>query len=327
MTSKTTTIVVLLTCIVLFISCIKEIPIEPHTQGEINLGSVDMGNDYNHQIFYSLSENEIVKQNLETQWDIAFECRENGWHVILNSSLSGAVYNSNETEFSSVTNISGNENWKYDSPNGNLDSTAFGDYRNGNVYIINRGVCVSQGGASLGYKKVIINCVNSMQYEIRSADINGDLDNTIIITKDTNVNFLAFSLNSNSILDIEPNKTQWDLLFTAYTHVFNSFTPPMPYRVSGVLLNRRNTTVKVDTNNNFENIDYETVNQYEFSSNIDEIGYDWKNYSFSTSMYSVDINKTFIIRNQSGLFFKLRFIDFYNDNGDKGSPKFELQQL
>ena len=156
MTSKTTTKVVFLTCIVLFISCIKEIPIEPHSQGEINLGSVDMGNDYNHQIFYSLSENEIVKQNLEAQWDIAFECKENGWHVILNSSLSGAVYNSNETEFSSVTNISGNENWKYDSPNGNLDSTAFGDYRNGNIYIINRGVSVSQGGVSLGYKKVII---------------------------------------------------------------------------------------------------------------------------------------------------------------------------
>ena len=327
MTSKTTTKVVFLTCIVLFISCIKEIPIEPHSQGEINLGSVDMGNDYNHQIFYSLSENEIVKQNLETQWDIAFECRENGWHVILNSSLSGAVYNSNETEFSSVTNISGNENWKYDSPNGNLDSTAFGDYRNGNIYIINRGISVSQGGVSLGYKKVIIDCINSMQYEIRSADINGDLDTTIIIIKDTNVNFLAFSFNSNSILEIEPNKNKWDLLFTAYTHVFNSFSLPMPYRVSGVLLNRNNTTVKVDTNNNFENIDYETANQYEFSSNIDEIGYDWKNYSFSTSMYSVNMNKTFIIKNQDGLIFKLRFIDFYNDNGDKGSPKFELQQL
>ena len=327
MTSKTTTKVIFITCIVFFSSCIKEIPIKPHSQGELNLGSIDMGNDYNNQIFYSLSENEIVKQNLETQWDIAFECRENGWHVILNSSLSGAVYNSNETEFNSVTNISGNENWKYDSPSGNLDSTAFGDYRNGNVYIIDRGVSVSQGGVSLGYKKVIISCINSLQYEIRSADINGDLDTTIIITKDTNVNFLAFSFNSNSILDIEPNKNQWDLLFTAYTHVFNSFSPPMPYRVSGVLLNRNNTTVKVDTNNNFENIDYETANQYEFSSNIDEIGYDWKNYSFSTSMYSVDINKTFIIRNQSGLFFKLRFIDFYNDNGDKGSPKFELQQL
>lgn len=327
MNSKITTKVIFLTCIVFFISCIKEIPIIPHSLGELNLGSIDMGNDYNHQIFYSLSENGIVKQNLETQWDIAFEGKENGWHVILNSSLSGAVYNSNETEFSSVTNISGNENWKYDSPNGNLDSTAFGDYRNGNVYIINRGVSVSQGGASLGYKKVIINCVNSMQYEIRSADLNGDLDTTFVISKDTNVNFLAFSFNSNSILDIEPNKDQWDLLFTAYTHVFNSFSPPMPYRVSGVLLNRNNTSVKVDTNNDFENIDYETVNQYEFSSNIDEIGYDWKNYSFSTNLYSVDMNKTFIIRNQSGLFFKLRFIDFYNDNGDKGSPKFEMQQL
>ena len=37
--------------------------------------------------------------------------------------------------------------------------------------------------------------------------------------------------------------------------------------------------------------------------------------------------KNFIIKNSIGLYFKLHFIDFYNDSGEKGYPKFALQQL
>tara|TARA_B100000963_G_scaffold79079_1_gene67199 strand:+ start:194 stop:1180 length:987 start_codon:yes stop_codon:yes gene_type:complete len=308
-------------------SCIKELPIEVHSEGNINLVQIEMGGDYENQLFYSLIRNDVVNQNLETEWDIAFECNIEGSHIILNSATSGAVYKTNVFDFDSINSLNGNENWNYDAPNGNLDSTAFGDYSNGNLYILNRGISVSQGGNNLGYKKIIIKSISSNQYEIRYADLNGDNDTTLIINKDTNFTFLAFSFNKHKIVDIFPHKQNWDILFTAYTHVFNDFTPPLPYRVSGVILNRENTSVALDTTNDFSNIDYDLATLYEFNYEIDAIGYDWKNYSFSTSSYTVDSYKTFIIKTNIGFYYKLRFIDFYNDNGDKGSPKFELQQL
>ena len=270
-----------------------------------------MGGDYDNQLFYSLSNNDIVSQNLETEWDIAFECSNYGSHIILNSSTSGSVCKTNVFDFGSINSLNGNENWNYDAPNG----------------ILNRGISVSNGGNNLGYKKIIVKTISSSQYEIRCADLNGDNDTTLIITKDTNFNFLAFSFTKHSTVDIFPPKQNWDIFFTAYTHVFNDFTPPLPYRVSGVILNRENTSVAVDTNNNFSNIDYDMATHLEYNYEIDAIGYDWKNYSFSTSSYTVDSFKTFIIKTNIGFYYKLRFIDFYNDNGDKGSPKFELQQL
>ena len=137
-------------------SCIKEIPIEVHSEGEINLVQIEMGGDYDNQLFYSLINNDVVSQNLETEWDIAFECDNDGSHIILNSSTSGALSKTNNFDFESINSLNGNENWNYDAPNGNLDSTAFGDYSNGNIYILNRGISVSQGGNNLGYKKIIV---------------------------------------------------------------------------------------------------------------------------------------------------------------------------
>ena len=60
---------------------------------------------------------------------------------------------------------------------------------------------------------------------------------------------------------------------------------------------------------------------------MNAIGWDWKQYDMSSGPYTVDVTKNYIVKNQNGLYFKLRFIDFYDDIGEKGAPKFELQKL
>ena len=55
------------------------------------------------------------------------------------------------------------------------------------------------------------------------------------------------------------------------------------------------------------------------------IGYDWKSYNSGT--YEVDINKNYIIKTTEDLYYKIHFIDFYNDQGEKGTPKFEISSL
>lgn len=52
---------------------------------------------------------------------------------------------------------------------------------------------------------------------------------------------------------------------------------------------------------------------------MDEIGYDWKYYDLSGSgKYIIYQKKVFVIRDQQGYLYKLRFIDFYDNNGQKG---------
>ena len=312
--------------ILCFISCIKEeLPVPAHVSGDIKLAQVEMGANYNTQIFYNLEYNSIVSENLETDWEIAFECSDSGSNVILNSSIVCSAYNTYSTNFDSSYAIPGS-GWKYDPNEGFLDSTAIVIDSNNYVYIINLGTSVSQN-IERGYKKIIIKIINNQQYQVRSADLNGANDSTVTINKDSDFNFLAYSLTTNTVVDIFPFKNNWDLMFTAYTHLFKDYDPPLPYRVSGVLINRHNTSVAEDTIYDFNDISYDLVQNnstLEYVSDIDVIGYDWKPYN-GTFTIKEDLN--YVIKTNTGLYFKLRFVDFYNDNGVKGSPKFEFQKL
>ena len=110
-----------------------------------------------------------------------------------------------------------------------------------------------------------------------------------------------------------------------YTHVFQN--PTLPYLVTGVLLNRFNTSCAQEESIQFEEITYESIGDYDFSFDLNTIGYDWKSYSFDLSQFTIVENMSFVIKTNNEAYFKLRFIDFYNDLGEKGAPKFELQDL
>ena len=309
---------------ILLSSCLKEeIAIPPHVQGDVISNQVEMGTDYGMQIYFDLETNSVVKTNTKTDWDLSFECSDDGWHILLNSSLGGAAANMNTTDFASVISEN-NANWNWDHQKGYLDSTAIGDYRGSNtVYIIDRGYDLS--GNQIGYKKVVFSQINNQSYEIRVADLDGSNENTDIINKDITVNFIAFSFDSNSTVDIEPNKEDWDILFTQYIHVFSN--PTTPYLVTGVLLNRYNTLCVMDTLSTFEQITIDNIPNYTFSSDLNTIGYDWKTYSFSNSNFIVLPEKNYIIKTQIEAYYKLHFIDYYNNLGEKGAPMFELQDL
>jgi hypothetical protein len=97
--------------------------------------------------------------------------------------------------------------------------------------------------------------------------------------------------------------------------------------VTGVLLNRHNTLGVLKESISFEEITYENVGTFDFSSAINTIGYDWKSYNFDLSQFSIVENMNYVIKTNSEAYFKLRFIDYYNVLGEKGAPKFELQDL
>ena len=305
-------------------SCLKEeLPVPVHEQGELMLGQVELGTTYGLQIYYDLASNTVVSTNQKTDWDLSFECAAGGWHVLLNSSLAAAAADLGSVDFGSVNDTDGAV-WNWDLHTGLLDSSAIGDYRNLNhVYLIDRGY--NETGVPLGFKKIMLEFNEDETFYMRSANLDGSEDETITITKDPDINFKSYSFNTNSVIDIEPNKNDWDLLFSQYTHVFQN--PTLPYLVTGVLLNRFNTSCAQEESIQFEEITYESIGDYDFSFDLNTIGYDWKSYSFDLSQFTIVENMSFVIKTNNEAYFKLRFIDFYNDLGEKGAPKFELQDL
>jgi hypothetical protein len=322
MSNKTSVLFGVVTLLIL-VACEKdEIPIAKRAPGNVITTQVEMGSDYADQLFYSLSNNRVVSQNKKTDWDLGFEATTDGWHIVLNTARGGAAANTGKTDVASVSSVNDAE-WRWDAHSGNLDSTAIGDYRGKNeVYLIDRGY--DELGTHTGYRKIVLLDVTETYYSIKVAELDGTNETTIRIEKDTTVNFVSFSFNQNKVVSIQPPKQEWDLLFTQYIHLFED--PPVPYLVTGVLINR-NLEATAVYDKPFEEISFDNVDQYSFSKAINVIGYDWKEYSFNAGSYVIFPEKNYIVKSHEGRYFKLHFIDFYNENGDKGAPLMEIQEL
>ena len=80
--------------------------------------------------------------------------------------------------------------------------------------------------------------------------------------------------------------------------------------------------------NPFDKITAASIPNYLFSADWNAIGYDWKSHAFGAAgNYTVNSNITYIVKDTDGNYYKLRFLDFYNNKGDKGYPKFEFSRI
>jgi len=315
-------------------SCFEEDEMVPkHDPGDLTVGKVELTETYQYQVFFDFETNMEVKQNLISEWDLGFETSDSGWHVILNTSKMMLAGNTGKTDFEVVKSSSG-ITMNFDPSHGNLDSTAIGNWyvlTDGkpasleNVYVVDRGT--DENGDLVGEKKVTFSFQDENTYKVRFANLNGSGEQTMVIPKDTAVNFVCFSFEKG-IVDIEPDKNSWDLQFGKYsTLLFTDVGDPYPYLVTGVLLNPFKTVAALDTINKFEDISFDIAENQDFVSRKDIIGYEWKEYDFDNGMYQVNPEYIYILKNRTGYYYKLRFIDFYNSTGEKGFPTFEFLRL
>lgn len=308
--------------IFLITSCIKkEIPVSQHISGTGTETQIEMGQDYRKQLFYSLKNNSVIKSNNKEEWDLGFESSTTGWHIILNSSRRMAA-SKNQANFADITDAD-NLSWNWDAHTGNLDSTAIDNWLNENyLYIIDMGY--NHLGIHLGYKKLKCLEMDEDQYTIEFGDLIELTASTTSILKNSSTLFTYYKFGVGEI-DIAPINSKWDLQFTQYTHLFTN--PSDAYLVTGVLLNRLNTSAAKITSKTFEEINFYNAEDISYSSDISYIGYNWKWYNFTTSLYTVDSETTYLVKTAEGLIYKLHFIDFYNELGIKGYPKMEIQKL
>tara|TARA_B100001142_G_C14346829_1_gene660376 strand:+ start:4098 stop:5153 length:1056 start_codon:yes stop_codon:yes gene_type:complete len=339
--------------ILFFISCEPdEIPVD--IEGVINYTQIDLGSDYCIQKYYSIQEDLVVGENLTSNWDIAFSNFPDSKSIILNSSKYmrvlplNNILNTNPSVPLSLDDMLKFNDWKFDDPNGNLFLTAFMNddqelnycqsdnnlieqYTYGD-YLIDKGYDCENN--HLGMCIVRLHSSNENTYSVQIINnifqpfINWSFSSIIDIEKKDGNNFTYFSLNNTNIVDVV--NFEWDLCFSQYTE-FNVPSPGNPsatlptYRVVGVLQNHH-VSVAVDSINDFSNINSSNIEDYVFKTDRNSIGYDWKVYDGPAGIYSI-VSPVYIIKTHYKDYYKLLFLDFYNNNGEKGAPMFQLEKI
>lgn len=296
--------------------------------GNETVQTFDLGPNYENVIFYQLATKNTQMANLFS-WDIAFATGTDEHHITMNGGKEVQVYNTNDTDFAKTTYATTRVIWQWDNPNGDKDSTAVGSWCDPVSLVSANKVYVFDLGKTSAprFKKVKFISVSPSAYKIKVASIDNSDEYEMTITKDATRNFVYFNIGTRQAVGYEPPADTWDIVFTRYRHVYYDLTPVTPYTLNGVWINTKHIAISETNTLKFEDITAETASKLMLSHKQDEIGFDWKSYNIEAGKYTVNPNQIFIIKVSNGDVYKLRFVDFYNDQGVKGFPKFVYERL
>lgn len=312
-------------------SCVKDdVSVSLPQKGDAVYTSVDMGEDYDYQLFFDFQSGEVVYKSRINSWDLAFDASSSGKTVLMNGGADVFVLNTGAKDMASVTDVSGisKEEWGFDASCGLLDSAYLKNWDDGSgmskgdVYVLKLSPTIYPDT----FKKIQLVSVDADKYVLKYADLRSKDTKEIVIPKDDNYNYSYFSFsNGGEVVNPEPHKDSWDIVFTRYRYVYHELDD-FPYIVSGVLSNPYKTLTYEDSTIGFSKIDETSTNQ-QYSNHRDIIGFDWKYYSIDKGQYTVDPKKAYIIKNRNEQYWKIHFLNFYNSSGIKGTPSFEFQRL
>ena len=158
--------------------------------------------------------------------------------------------------------------------------------------------------SSGAWKKLRIDALAGGVYSFTFANLDGTAEQTGTVNKADHAgkNFVYWSLESNALIDREPESADWDLLFTRYITNIG-----MWYGVTGVLQNKGVQVVQVNGQPPAE-VDYDFVEP--FAPEINTIGYDWKTFDMGTFTYVVDDSLTYFVKDVPGNIWKVVFTAF-----------------
>lgn len=303
-------------------SCEKdETPIAPVARGNVIAGSVTLGAGYPTQVYFDLNNQIATGQNQLSDWDLGFESKADGWKIVLNDGRLMSAWASDYVNIELATDSTGygigkrteTAALRYTDP-------AMGDWRDEKpVYLIDLGY--SSSGEYLGMVWVQITEKTYGGYSLKYKIWERDEVEVMTAQTATEYGFVFYKIGENKPVHI-PADTDWHIKFTKYTYQF--IDPPQAYLVTGVLLNPNGTTAVEFSDKSFLEIEGTDTTGLNFSNQPDIIGYEWKYYDFDLGTYAVDSHRTWIIRTADGFYYKFRFTDFYDEQGQVGTPQFEL---
>ena len=323
-----------------FTACEKPEPLYPQPKTSLGVQSqiFAMGENYANQLWF-----DFATQKTETNafgiWHMGFSCDPSQPRVSINGGISASfgVARFAGSSFGKITADSIKKvQWHFDNPNGDPDSSAFPQafVKNGTQWEVNDYTYVIDLGDkikdSTRYVQLKFNGCKpgqSYDFEYKNLEPNGFLrKQTITVNRDKN--FVYYQFLAHRIVDNEPfNNDQWDILFTTYKEsVPDANGVPYPYVIRGVLINSKKVSVAQLDKVDFNTIDKAYASAVVDSKKQDEIGYDWKQYDQTAERYTMVPNRVYLIKTTDAI-IKMKFVDFYNDQGVKGYPKMAWEIL
>ena len=97
------------------------------------------------------------------------------------------------------------------------------------------------------YRKLVIEDLTDEVWTLKYADLDGGNETNLVIDQNDYPyrNFIYYSFLNEEVLDREPNRGSWDLLFTQYESYVTQDTAQQYYPVSGVLSNLNTKVAEV----------------------------------------------------------------------------------
>ncbi len=286
----------------------------------------ELGADYVNQHFYNLETQESTIIDSES-WDLAFTAygfQDAGVSINEAAGLQGTaleLYLAEGMDFDqdiAEENLeeiiyNGDQSWDAGAFNNlanpmNPFDYGWGTYNPGTMSVDGTQVFVIKLRDG-SYKKFMIESLVVSTYNLRYADLDGSNEQTASFDKMMfpNDDVVFFSFDTNGIVSLVDHS--WDLLFTRYASPVPDVDGTLvDYIISGVLLapgieaaelrDVEPTTVEL--------ADYEDA----FTSQIDLIGYDWKEFDMAEFTWKVFENLSYFVKTKSGDVYHLIFIDF-----------------
>lgn len=319
------------------------------------------GPNQQNQVYVDLSTNTTTSVQRDS-WDLGFYSGDD-FRVVINGSIAMAVAELSSTDIDAISSSTqevidlqpqvkvgtfNSSNLAYvDAFDGDINGTAIEQISDidseNNVYLVNLGnevgtdipaTGVSLDGEERGWIKVRI-LKDGNNYILQYADLDATTHNEVTILKSANYNFTFFSFNTESIVNVEPLATKWDLNFSVFTdevfagpdsygaYIYADFVASNNLENVGIYMidTEENTELSYD---NFTLLDVDTFN---FSTDRRTIGSSWRNGGGPGAAPSLKDNVFYIVKDTDGNLYKLQFLALTNPEGVRGYPEFVYSLL
>lgn len=297
--------------------------------------SISFQPGYTNQVWYSLANGEVKTAN-NTNWDLAFGIGGFNTDIRINDGLGAELYlypNGDTADWNTV-DTTGLQNWipRYNSDT-SWSVTAFapanishpdygwGIYNSTTHNVIGDSIYILKLTDG-SYKKFKMNgMLTTGEFTFSYANVDGSnqVDGTINKLAYTGKNFVYYSAKNDSIMDLEPMASDWDIVFTKYMQ-------PQPqggfYPVTGVLTNKGRLTAE---SREIELTDADWYG-HDYSSEIGIIGSDWKSFNFSTYTYDIVDSLTYFVSDtMNNNVYQITFTGFAGST--TGMTYFNIQKV
>ena len=290
------------------------------------------GASYANDVYYSLEDGTITSVDRDN-WDIAFVTQVMSVSVLANNGSGVEVYTYPDGSIDDWATLDTTgmdwtpmynslETFDMGALNANTipgDDFDYGWGRyNMTTHMISGDSLFVIKTISGAYKKLAIIEKNPMTntWQFKYANLDGSDEQTETLEAATYISdyFVHYSLDGNNWLDREPGKNEWDLLFTKFKDYINwpTYSP-----VTGVLINDDHVLAQEVRESGMDQAAHDTYDEAAFTSNISEIGSDWKkiNESFTYDLIDTVVYYLKTVEETDSVYYKIYFTGFSGSMG------------